>query len=136
MDAALLDTDTLSELFKQVNPHVTARAAVYFQQFGQFSFSAFTRYEVRRGLLRTRATKALASFDQFCRTSTVLPVDELVFDRAASLWTHAYRAGHPRADADLLIAATALEHSLVLVTGNIRHFSWISGLIIEDWKMP
>jgi hypothetical protein len=43
---------------------------------------------------------------------------------------------HPHADADVLIAATALEHGRVLVTGNTAHFSWIPGLAIEDWRQP
>ena len=34
---------------------------------------------------------------------------------------------------DLLIAAIALEHNLILVTGNVKHFSRISGLRIENW---
>lgn len=41
--------------------------------------------------------------------------------------------GRPQKDADLFIAATALEHDHVLVTGNIADFSWITGLRLEDW---
>ena len=36
-------------------------------------------------------------------------------------------------DADLLIAATALDAGTVLVTGNIKHFSRIPGLPLENW---
>ncbi len=36
-----------------------------------------------------------------------------------------------RADADLQIAATAVHHSLELVTGNVRHFQRIPGIRIE-----
>jgi len=32
--------------------------------------------------------------------------------------------------------ATAIETGRVLVTGNTPHFSWISGLRIEDWRQP
>lgn len=34
---------------------------------------------------------------------------------------------------DTLIAATALEEDLILVTGNTDHFSRIPGLKIENW---
>jgi predicted nucleic acid-binding protein len=44
--------------------------------------------------------------------------------------------GHTVAFADLLIAATALTHDLMLVTYNLRHFSPIPGLRIEDWLSP
>jgi predicted nucleic acid-binding protein len=39
--------------------------------------------------------------------------------------------GRTLADADLQIAATALQHGLALVTGNLRHFERIPGLVIE-----
>ena len=45
-------------------------------------------------------------------------------------------SGHPQTDADLIIAATALEHSRVLVTGNTTHFAWIPSLTLENWRAP
>jgi predicted nucleic acid-binding protein len=36
-------------------------------------------------------------------------------------------------DADIFIAATALENGLRLATHNHSHFSRISGLIIGNW---
>jgi tRNA(fMet)-specific endonuclease VapC len=44
------------------------------------------------------------------------------------------RLGQPRADFDLLIAATALEQGLILATLNARHFKGIEGLRVEDWS--
>ena len=35
---------------------------------------------------------------------------------------------------DLMIAATALQHGLTLVTHNTREFGRVSGLRIEDWQ--
>ena len=40
-------------------------------------------------------------------------------------------AGRPLADADLQIAATALLHDLVLVTGNVKHFKRVPQLRIS-----
>jgi predicted nucleic acid-binding protein len=37
-------------------------------------------------------------------------------------------------DIDLLIAGIALEHGLVIVTRNCRHFERIEGLTVEDWS--
>jgi hypothetical protein len=34
---------------------------------------------------------------------------------------------------DLRIASIALANDLVLVTGNVRHFRRVPGLVIEDW---
>ena len=41
--------------------------------------------------------------------------------------------GTPLADADIVIAATALEEGLTLVTGNVRHYNRIEQLVIENW---
>ena len=38
-------------------------------------------------------------------------------------------------DMDILIAATALSYNLTLVTNNIKHFSNIDDLHIENWKV-
>jgi tRNA(fMet)-specific endonuclease VapC len=37
-------------------------------------------------------------------------------------------------DFDLAVAATALAHSLTLVTGNTAHFARIAGLQVENWR--
>ena len=43
------------------------------------------------------------------------------------------KAGTPIGDMDMFIAATAIEENLTLVTGNIKHFSRIPGIKIENW---
>ena len=43
------------------------------------------------------------------------------------------RAGRKLDSMDLLIAAAALEHRLTLVTNNVKHFSRIPGLAVENW---
>lgn len=61
-------------------------------------------------------------------------MDAALLDRAADLWVEARKIGQAGRDADLIIAATAIEHSLVLVTGNTKDYSWISGLPLRDWR--
>ncbi len=41
------------------------------------------------------------------------------------------KRGKQLADADAAIAATALFHGLELVTGNVRHFARVEGLVIH-----
>ena len=43
------------------------------------------------------------------------------------------RRGERLSDADLMIAATALEHNLIVVTGNLNHFQRVNGLRVESW---
>jgi tRNA(fMet)-specific endonuclease VapC len=136
MPPSLLDTDILSEVLKQKNPTVVQRASAYLQLHQQFAFSAVTRYEVVRGLKDKALAQQLGQFVTFCQHSLIFAITDAVLDRAADLWVVARRAGRPRNDADLIIAATALEHGRALVTGNTAHFTWIAGLVVEDWRAP
>ena len=48
------------------------------------------------------------------------------------------RTGQPIGFADAMIAATALQHNLTLVTGNISHYQRIQGLgyslKLDNWR--
>lgn len=136
MELVLLDTDMLSEILKQRHAQVVAKATTYLRSHGSFAFSAFTRFEISRGFKEKRATSQLTRFREFCQHSTIIPVTDSVFDRAEDLWAIARRGGRSCGDADLIIAATALDTGRILVTGNTTHYSWISGLALEDWRNP
>lgn len=43
------------------------------------------------------------------------------------------RQGLHIGDMDMFIAATAIEEDLILVTDNVKHFSRIPGLKVENW---
>ena len=134
MDEAILDTDIMSEVLKARNQQVLNVAQQYLAQHQRLAFSAITLYEILRGLRASQATRGLNTFLTLVGNSDVLPVSILVLFRAADLWADAGRGGYSRNDADLIIAATALESGRVLVTGNSQHFSWISGLSLADWR--
>lgn len=134
MDEALLDTDILSEVLKAKNRRVLNHANEYLAEHDRFCFSAMTFYELIRGVRATNAARQLEAFAKLAASSDLLPVDLATLDRAASLWAEARNGGHPRNDADLIIAATALQANRVLVTGNTSHFAWIQGLRTDNWK--
>lgn len=136
MDPALIDTDLLSEVLKQRNATVRKHAKQYLRSHRQFALSAVTRFEIIRGYKDVGATTQLVRFHTFCSHSLVLPLTDPIFDRAADLWVASRQRGHPCGDADLLIAATAIEHGRRLVTGNVSHFNWIPSLVIDDWRQP
>lgn len=136
MDSALLDTDILNEVLKQRNAHVLRRAADYLAQHGRFAISSITRYEVLRGLKEKGASAQMARFQTFGGHSLIVPVSERILDRASDLWVAGRKIGMAPTDADLIIAATAIEQNRVLVTGNTTHFAWIPGLALADWRQP
>jgi tRNA(fMet)-specific endonuclease VapC len=135
MESALLDTDTLSEIMKGVDPRVQDNARRYLTVFRHFTFSIITRYEILRGLKARRATRQMARFEQRCQHSQVLPLTDDVIVQAAELYALLYQEGQLISDADILIAATALKHNLVMVTENVNHFRRIPGLSIESWRV-
>ena len=136
MRPALLDTDILSEIFKQHDRHVLTAAQAYLTEQGHLTFSVLTRYEILRGLRAKGAIRQELAFDALCRLSRILPVTEAVAVRAATIYANLQPRGELIGDADILIAATALEHGLTIVTGNTSHFERIPGLHVVDWRQP
>lgn len=68
------------------------------------------------------------------RQATVLPMTEAISRRATELM-EAMTLSHGLQMGDALIAATALEHQIPLLTGNVRHFAAVSGLLIEGFAI-
>jgi tRNA(fMet)-specific endonuclease VapC len=68
------------------------------------------------------------TFQTFLRGVDVLPLNRRIMRRFARLRGDLRARGLAVADADLLIASTAIEHGLTLVTSNLRHFQRIPGL--------
>jgi len=134
VDAALLDTDILTEFSKDRNAVVRGHADAYLKAHGRFSISAFTHYEIVRGLRYKKAPAKLKAFNALCRGVLIFPVTSEVLNRAADLWVTGRKGGHPHCDADLIIAATALQQGRTLVTGNTSHFQWIPRLQISSWR--
>ena len=134
MEEAILDTDLLSEVLKRKDLVVLATAERYLAEHQRLAFSAMTVFEIVRGLRANGATRQIVDFLRTTRTSEVLPVSLAVLMRAAELWAEGRNGGHPHNDADLIIAATALEANRVLLTGNTSHYSWIAGLRLDDWR--
>ena len=65
-------------------------------------------------------------------------VNILSFDSRAAYYYGKIRAdlegsGKTIAHADIQIASIASSNDLIIITGNMRHFSRIGGLIVEDW---
>jgi tRNA(fMet)-specific endonuclease VapC len=136
MSLVLFDTNAVSEIRRGKNPHLVPRARQYLQQHGQFSFSIITKYELLRGMKVKHAALQIGLFQQFCQRCEVLPVTDAVIDRAADVYADLHRRGQLIGDADILIAATALEHGRTVVTANVGHFQRIPGLVVEDWTKP
>ncbi len=128
----LLDTDTLSYLMRG-QPQALANAQAYRAVHGLYTISAMTQYEVLKGLNAKGAVTRLRLFEQFTQRNIVLPLNEEVLRQGAAIYGDLRRRGVIIGDADILIAATAVEHGLTLITNNEKHFSRIRGLQVDNW---
>jgi|SRR5215208_4071995 len=106
---ALLDTDILSAVMRQ-QPAALGRARVYLSVYQRLTFSIITRYEILRGLHAKNATAQLAAFDRLCSVSTILLLTDAIVVRAAMIYADLHQRGVLIGDADILIAATSLDH--------------------------
>ena len=64
----------------------------------------------------------------------ILPVDRQVANRWAELLVFCSGKGRPLPSIDSLLAATALEHDLVMVTRNVKDFEGIGVAILNPWE--
>ena len=93
--------------------------------------SLITYGEVFEGIYFGRDPQADEhAFRSFLSAVRVLPLDESIMERFARLRGQLRRGGLIISDPDLLIAATALHHTLMLLTGNVQHFARVPGLEI------
>ena len=67
-------------------------------------------------------------FRRFLREVKILSVSRPIMQRFAGVRGELRRRGQLIGDMDLLIAATALQHDLILVTRNVRNFQRIPNI--------
>ena len=128
----LLDTNICVALIRQKSPAVLQRLVLL--KPGDVAISSITLAELVYGAEKsTKNEENLTALQQF-----VLPLEQVTFDQQAAIAYGKIRAdlertGNIIGSMDMLIAANALSLDLVLVTNNVREFSRVQGLVIEDW---
>ena len=126
----MLDTDIVSYWLRG-NPRVHREIEAH--RKSDLCLSAVTVAELRFGAFYINSSTLHEAIDAFTRAITILPFDEacaIDFGRIAS---ELKSAGTPIGDVDTMIAAHARTLNLTLVTNNIRHFSRVPGLRLENW---
>ncbi len=133
MNEVLLDTDTISFFLRNV-PKVMTEANNYLKFHKGFTFSVITNFEILRGLKIKNAQQQIIKFGLIRMQSREINLSHKIIDRAAEIYADLYKRGLLILDADILIAATAIENNLAVVTNNESHFNRISGLQILNWN--
>ncbi len=128
----LLDTNICIYIIKQKPPEVLHKFNIY--QVGDIGISSITVAELQFGVQKSqypaKNQQALAQF--------LLPLEIVNFDNAAAAIYGNIRAilekqGTPIGSLDTLIAAHALSLQVTLITNNIREFSRVPNLKVQNW---
>ena len=92
------------------------------------------RAELLFGAKKGGSERHLLAMRGFLSGFPELPFDEKCVEVYAEARAELERTGGRIGALDLLIAATALAHDLVLVTHNTQEFARVPGLRLEDWQ--
>jgi predicted nucleic acid-binding protein len=135
----LLDTNIPSELTRPV-PDSRVRDWVASQENASLYLSVVSVGELRRGftlLARSkRRTQLELWFEQYLLplfAGRILPVTQSIGDRWGVLDGECQLRGTPISTADGMIAATALEHDLTIVTRNVKDFAGLCAAVFNPW---
>ena len=134
MTESLIDTDVLPFYFKG-DATVGESFAKYLQLFDQVNISIITYFEIIGGLTYKQAQKQLSDFDDFVKNNNIIHITEASAKISGNIYATLRQQGITIGTSDLLIAGIALENDLVLVTNNVKHYSAIPGIRIENWKI-
>lgn len=127
------DTDVLSAVLRRDPPLGLIRRLAAIPAEHQFT-TAITLGELLYGA-RKRASPQLADRvrDLVRSLVAILPFDEAAAEHYSSLRADLELAGRRLDEPDLRISSIALANDLTVVSGNVRHFSRVPGLRIENW---
>jgi predicted nucleic acid-binding protein len=136
-----IDTNVLSEFSRRGEPDRRVKNWLKAAAPGSLYASVLTLAEIRRGIEILPASKRRSQLEQWLEGellesfgTNLLPVTRAIGDRWAVLSARAQQRGAPLAVIDGLIAATAVEHDLTLVTRNVRDFLDLGVSIFNPWE--
>lgn len=139
MTGWLLDTNILSEL-RRPKPEPKVIAFVAAQPLERLCVSAVTLAEIRFGIELLDDANRRAELNDWLMHKVrpmfeqrVLPVTEDIMFKWRLLVEDGRKAGHTFSQPDLIIAATALEHGLTLVSRDTSEYEIARVPVFNPW---
>ena len=140
MSGFLLDTNCISEL---VRPKPEPRVLEWMEAVDEtlLYLSVLTVGEIRKGLAGLTQSKRRTLLENWLEvelqprfSGRIMPIDTAIADRWGLLTAEAKRNGKPLSIIDGLLAATALQHNLTVVSRNISDFANTHVPVLNPWE--
>ena len=140
MSGFLLDTNILSEFKRRGEPSPKVASWLKATDPDLLWVSVLSFGEIRKGINRLAPGKRRTELQQWLADDLeewfegrLLPITKGIADKWGILSARSLDQGTPLPSIDGLIAATALEHDLTLVTRNVRNFAGIPLAVFNPW---
>jgi len=127
----MLDTDTVSLLVRK-NPSLIKNIIKH--EDDEICISAITYAELRYGLEKKSSERLFNEVNALLGKLSIIDFDSSQSELYGKIRLKLEKSGTPLDNMDMLIAAAALSAGAILVSHNVKHFSRIQGLKIEDWS--
>ncbi|PAX56120.1 type II toxin-antitoxin system VapC family toxin [Brunnivagina elsteri] len=129
--AYLLDTNIISELIK--NPLGIIFSKIQSTGEEKICTSIIVACELNFGARKKNSPQLLEKIEAILDCIEILPLTDPVEQYYAEIRTYLEQQGTPIGGNDLLISAHALTLDLTIVTANVREFSRVPNLKVENW---
>jgi toxin FitB len=141
MNGFLLDTNIHSEIMRRM-PDARVSAWLKMQSKESQFLSVVTMGEIRKGAVilppgakRTQIEQSLEVLIPSWFAGRILPITQAIAERWGVLEGQRQLAGRPLNVPDGMIAATALEHGLTIVTRNVKDFADLGVVLLNPWEL-
>lgn len=137
MSGLLLDTNVLSEILKR-NPNRDVMERLRQADQNSLYTSVICVFELRYGAARHSKPQVLWQriLDEVLSLIRVLPLEQDDAVQAGVILADLASRGETVGIEDVLIAATAQNRNLLMITRNTRHLGRIAALKVENWWQP
>ncbi|MGA2609076.1 MAG: type II toxin-antitoxin system VapC family toxin [Terriglobia bacterium] len=139
----MLDTNVLSEFNRRGEPNRLVKQWLEAADTDSLYASVLTFGEIRLGVELLPPGKRRTQLEQWLDRDLpewfegrILPVDQSIADRWGLLRAQAQMKGRALSVIDALLAATALQHNLTIVSRNVSDFSIVGLAVVNPWEPP
>jgi len=128
----MFDTDTVSFFMKDNPKEIRKKVAKHDKD--NFCISAITCAELMFGLKKNYSEKLDFWLNEVLDRFRVISFDDASSIIYGEIRATLEKSGNPLDNMDMLIAASALAEKAILVSHNVKHFSKVKDLKVEDWS--